>query len=108
MANKIGQNDQMVRQPMIQSIDDVTQNNQSDEGMAPVTETHTSTSQSASGSLNGCEETDFFHRLWYDEDGQDIIEYGLLAAFISIVALLAIKLVGTLIVPLFQKVKNVF
>ena len=41
-----------------------------------------------------------------DESGQDLIEYGLLALFISIVALVTIKLIGPLIVPLYQGVLN--
>jgi Flp pilus assembly pilin Flp len=43
--------------------------------------------------------------LFKDERGQDIIEYGLLASFISIVALATIKLIGPLIVPLYEAVK---
>jgi Flp pilus assembly pilin Flp len=38
------------------------------------------------------------------EEGQDLIEYGLLAAFISVVALVAIKAIGPLIVPLYEAV----
>lgn len=43
-------------------------------------------------------------KLLRDEGGQDIIEYGLLACFISIVALVAIRLIGPLIVPLYDAV----
>jgi Flp pilus assembly pilin Flp len=43
--------------------------------------------------------------LFKDERGQDIIEYGLLASFISIAAVGVIKLIGPLIVPLYESVK---
>jgi len=43
-------------------------------------------------------------RFLRDESGQDIIEYGLLASFISIVALVTIKLIGVLIAPLYDAV----
>jgi len=42
------------------------------------------------------------------EDGQDTVEYGLLAAFISIAALLAIKAIGPLVNDLYVKVKDAF
>ena len=35
-----------------------------------------------------------FRRLLHDEAGQDLIEYGLLAAFISIIAITAITSIG--------------
>ena len=37
----------------------------------------------------------FIHRLVQDDDGQDLIEYALLAGFISLVAVVAITSVGT-------------
>jgi Flp pilus assembly pilin Flp len=37
------------------------------------------------------------NRLIREEDGQDMIEYGILAAFISIVAIVVIKTIGPLI-----------
>jgi len=43
--------------------------------------------------------------LFKDERGQDIIEYGLLASFISIAALATIRLIGPLIVPLYQAIE---
>ena len=43
-----------------------------------------------------------------DERGQDTVEYGLLAAFISIAALVAIKAVGPLVNDLYEKVKAAF
>lgn len=43
-------------------------------------------------------------RFLRDEEGQDIVEYGLLAAFISVVAVVALKLMAPLIVPLYESV----
>jgi Flp pilus assembly pilin Flp len=46
---------------------------------------------------------------WFkNEDGQDMVEYGLLAAFISIVAVLIIQAIGPLVNDLYQKVKDAF
>jgi pilus assembly protein Flp/PilA len=45
-------------------------------------------------------------RLWRDEDGQDLIEYALLAAFIALAALLAMRAVGTNINTLFNNVST--
>ena len=41
------------------------------------------------------EMTQLINRFVRDEEGQDLIEYGLLAALISIIAVLAITAVGT-------------
>jgi pilus assembly protein Flp/PilA len=41
-----------------------------------------------------------------EEDGQDIIEYALLAAFISIAAILAIKAIGPKVNTYFTNVQN--
>jgi Flp pilus assembly pilin Flp len=46
-------------------------------------------------------------RVW-DDEGQDVIEYGLLAAFISIVALLTLKAIGPLVNGLYEKVRAAF
>ena len=43
-------------------------------------------------------------RILRHEEGQDIIEYGLLAAFISVVALVTIKAIAPIIVPLYEAV----
>ena len=43
-----------------------------------------------------------------NEEGQDMVEYGLLAAFISIVAVLIIQAIGPLVNDLYQKVKDAF
>jgi Flp pilus assembly pilin Flp len=40
------------------------------------------------------------------DEGQDTVEYGLLAAFISISALLAIKAIGPLVNTLYESVKT--
>ena len=51
--------------------------------------------------------TNLMRRLRADE-GQDVVEYGLLASFISIAALLTIKAIGPLVNGLYQKVKDAF
>ena len=45
-------------------------------------------------------------KFFEDERGQDIMEYGLLASFISIVSLATIQLIGPLVVPLYESVKT--
>ena len=40
-----------------------------------------------------------------DERGQDMIEYALLAAFISIIAIAMIRLIGPLILTIFTDIK---
>ena len=44
-------------------------------------------------------------RLFRDERGQDMIEYGILAAFISVVAVIAIKAIGPLVNALYVLVQ---
>lgn len=39
-----------------------------------------------------------------DDHGQDMVEYGLLAALLSIAALATVRLIGPLIAPLYQRV----
>ena len=46
-----------------------------------------------------------FARFVREEAGQDIIEYALLAAFISIVAILTIRNIGPLINAIYQRVQ---
>ena len=41
-----------------------------------------------------------------EEDGQDIIEYGLLAAFISIAAIAMIRLIGPRVLTFFTNVNT--
>lgn len=43
--------------------------------------------------------------LFNDEKGQDLIEYGLLGSLISIAALATIRLIGPLIVPLYEAIE---
>ena len=40
------------------------------------------------------------------DEGQDVVEYALLAAFISIVAIAVIKLIGPLVNTIYTNVKN--
>lgn len=40
-----------------------------------------------------------------EEDGQDMVEYALLAAFISIVAIVALKAIGPLVNAIYVKVQ---
>ena len=40
------------------------------------------------------------------DDGQDVVEYGLLAAFISVFAILTIRAIGPLVEPLYQQVQG--
>lgn len=47
-------------------------------------------------------------RFLTDDEGQDTVEYGLLAAFISIAALLAIKAIGPLVEVLYQRIATAF
>jgi len=41
-----------------------------------------------------------------DEQGQDMVEYGLLAALLSIAALATVRIIGPRIVPLFELVRD--
>ncbi len=43
-----------------------------------------------------------------DVRGQDLIEYGLLAAFISVVTILVVQAIGLLVVPLYEAIEAVF
>ena len=45
-----------------------------------------------------------FKKFLKDERGQDLVEYALLAAFIAIVAIIAVKLVGTSVQAIFNKI----
>ena len=45
-------------------------------------------------------------KLFKDERGQDMVEYALLASFISIVAIATIKLIGPLVETIYTNVKN--
>lgn len=45
------------------------------------------------------------NRFVRDEDGQDMIEYALLASFISIVAIVAIRAIGPLVNTIYQNIQ---
>ncbi len=45
-------------------------------------------------------------RLWKRDEGQDMIEYAVLAAFISIVAIAVIRLIGPLVTAIYQNIVN--
>ena len=45
-------------------------------------------------------------RFFRDEEGQDMIEYSLLAAFISIIAIVTIKLIGPLVETIYKDIKT--
>jgi len=47
---------------------------------------------------------ELFRTLVRDEDGQDMIEYGVLAAFIAVVAIATIRAIGPLIANLFASI----
>ena len=47
---------------------------------------------------------DFIRRFGREEDGQDLMEYALLAALIAVVAILAVTRVGTATVAIFDGV----
>jgi Flp pilus assembly pilin Flp len=48
----------------------------------------------------------FFSKFIRNEDGQDMIEYALLAAFISIVAILTIRNIGPMINTIYQRIQT--
>ncbi|MBP1920793.1 Flp family type IVb pilin [Youngiibacter multivorans] len=43
-------------------------------------------------------------RLWNDEEGQGMVEYGLLVALISVAAIAVIVLIGPELIAIFQSV----
>lgn len=45
-------------------------------------------------------------KFFREDDGQDMIEYGLLAAFISIVAIVALRAIGPLVNAVYVQVQN--
>ena len=48
----------------------------------------------------------YLHRFVREEDGQDMVEYALLAAFISIVAIAALRLIGPLVNGIYVRVQG--
>jgi Flp pilus assembly pilin Flp len=47
-----------------------------------------------------------FRRFLREDKGQDMVEYGLLAAFISIVAIAALQAIGPLVSAVYTAVQN--
>ena len=45
------------------------------------------------------------NRLFRDEKGQDMVEYALLASFISIVAIATLRLIGPLVNGIYQDIQ---
>jgi Flp pilus assembly pilin Flp len=45
-------------------------------------------------------------KLFYDESGQDMVEYALLASFISIVAIATLRLIGPLVDGIYQEIET--
>jgi Flp pilus assembly pilin Flp len=48
----------------------------------------------------------FLKRLLREEDGQDMVEYGLLGAFISIVAIAALQAIGPLVNAIYGAIRD--
>ena len=46
-----------------------------------------------------------FRRFLHEDNGQDMVEYGLLAAFISIVAIAILDAIGDLIPAIYERVR---
>jgi Flp pilus assembly pilin Flp len=44
-------------------------------------------------------------RFFCEEDGQDMVEYALLASFISIVAIIAIRAIGPLVRTIYENIQ---
>jgi pilus assembly protein Flp/PilA len=49
-----------------------------------------------------------FVQLWNDEEGQDLVEYALLAALIAVAAVITMTALGTKISALFTKINTSF
>jgi Flp pilus assembly pilin Flp len=49
---------------------------------------------------------DFLKRFLRDDEGQDMVEYGLLGAFISIVAIAALRAIGPLVNAIYVNIQN--
>jgi len=51
-------------------------------------------------------EVSMLRKLFYNESGQDMIEYALLASFISIVAIATLRLIGPLVSTIYENVST--
>lgn len=49
-------------------------------------------------------EVPMLRKLFYNESGQDMIEYALLASFISIVAIATLRLIGPLVSTIYENI----
>jgi Flp pilus assembly pilin Flp len=56
--------------------------------------------------LKGRQNMKYLNRFVREEDGQDMVEYALLAAFISIVAIAALRAIGPLVNAIYVRVQN--
>jgi Flp pilus assembly pilin Flp len=52
------------------------------------------------------ERTTMFRRFLHEDKGQDMVEYGLLAAFISIVAIAALQAIGPLVNAVYEAIRD--
>lgn len=48
----------------------------------------------------------YLKRFLHEDSGQDMVEYGLLAAFISIVAIAALRAIGPLVNAVYVAIQN--
>lgn len=51
-------------------------------------------------------EVPMFRKLFYSESGQDMVEYALLASFISVVAIATLRLIGPLVSGIYSNVAD--
>jgi Flp pilus assembly pilin Flp len=49
---------------------------------------------------------DYLKRMLRNDEGQDMVEYGLLGAFISIVAIAALRAIGPLVNAIYVNIQN--
>ena len=56
--------------------------------------------------LGGERLTQQIRRIWTDESGQDMVEYGLLVALLTLVVLVSMRLLGPTIATFFNNVAN--
>ena len=56
--------------------------------------------------LGGEDMTQQIRRIWTDESGQDMVEYALLVALLTLVVLVSMRLMGPTIATFFNNVSN--